>query len=304
MESPSFEGFPSEMNNNDTSSPKRNENSPNKERRSSKTKPPTPGKSISGSSIEKSSLSKLAGPSKIILKGYKIPKLGKNKVQLMSEGKEALFIQPIEPEASKDRQDDVYAQITTCLQTLVQGQNEVAERLDMIEGRITNIEDTPMMEQYEQDEFGDDEVQYDTEYSEGSDQEILDPETSRNEADEGMSRFRNLKLQYQKNEPVDKEVDPRLAHHVNSAFLNGISDRAIQESSAARPENCTALQPVRVNQMIWDPLTKLTKWKDIKISECQANIMKAAAIITKFVQSSAEMEVSMKGELLLLNQQG
>ena len=83
MESPSFEGFPSEMNNNDTSSPKRNENPPNKERRSFKTKPPTPGRSIPGSAVEKSSLSKLAGPSKVIMKGYKIPKLGKEKAQLI-----------------------------------------------------------------------------------------------------------------------------------------------------------------------------------------------------------------------------
>ena len=54
-----------------------------------------------------------------------------------------------------------------------------------------------------------------------------------------------------------------------------------------------------LTRSLWEvqvPVYALTKYKDIKLSEIQANMMKGAAILTKVVQTSAELEVSLKGQ--------
>ena len=281
--SPSFEGFGDDRNNNECS-PKAH---------GSKQKPRTPGRTIP-LLTEKSSLSKLAPPSKTNLKGYRIPKLTK-KIALKSlPANEGIPIKQIG--TRNGMEEDAYSNITKTLNTLVEGQNDMRksmeDRITAMEDRLNNMEEIPMTEPYDSEEVEEWEPSYAAEISEESENESPAQTPA-----EGMPRFENLNQQYQKNEQVDKEVHPMLADHVNGAFLSGISDKAIQESIAARPSNCTALVPVRVNQMIWDPLTKITKWKDIKLSECQSNIMKAASILAKAVQLSAETEVGLKGKM-------
>merc|ERR1712115_629860 len=55
---------------------------------------------------------------------------------------------------------------------------------------------------------------------------------------EVMRRFENSNQQCQKDEPVQKDVDSRIVHHINHAFANGINDKAIQDAIASRPSNC------------------------------------------------------------------
>ena len=213
--------------------------------------------------------------------------------------------------ASKDG-DDLKSMLQTIngnIKYLAETQGQMRENMEEMQIRMTRLEQPeeiegpePIDEEYYETPYeampGMSLEDYD-EQSMNENDELKDEDSDSEQDDEinilPCSRFDNL-ANYMKTEKVSADVDSRLATHINTAFRNGISEKALNEELCARPENCTSLKPVRVNQTIWDSVSKIGRIKDLKIVEAQTNLSKSAAITAKVVQALAEMENNLKSK--------
>ena len=87
------------------------------------------------------------------------------------------------------------------------------------------------------------------------------------------------------NEQTDEDVDPKIATIVNSLFRKQLDKelykKMMDDTSTARPKNCTGLQQVVTNRMIWDTFSEITKANDKKLQLQQKSIVKAGSLMTK-----------------------
>ena len=172
------------------------------------------------------------------------------------------------------------------------------ERMDEIEAREN------MMEEYQDDD--DEEMEcyspnkrFRMDYNDNEEieeGECVEFEDTVEGDGECSNRFGKLIQTYHKADKVGDEVNANLAEHINVIFSKGISEKAVEDISGARPANCTALKTPKINQTIWDPLSRATKFRDIKISEAQANLNKAAAITAQAIHKLAIIESETKGK--------
>lgn len=184
------------------------------------------------------------------------------------------------------------------IQYLADTQGRMRERMDALESKRMREETMEYneipedsYENYESHEYEQmlpykraryEEEEEDTEDS----NEDIEAQDQNANSEANPSRFDNL-ANYLKTEKVSENLDERLANHINITFKKGISDKVVDEDTSARPANCEGLKPVKVNPMIWESITKSAKLRDLKATDIQQNLSKAASIVAKVVQSLA-----------------
>ncbi|XP_060566711.1 uncharacterized protein LOC132725590 [Ruditapes philippinarum] len=211
------------------------------------------------------------------------------------------------------------------LRSIRNDQNSLVNHLDLLDGRVHNLEDTSndqycdyYNENYEGDEMQDSSEQY-TQYS-NLDMSYHSPldscytektvnkssETS-DKASESVStnnsatasRFDKLASKFVSEEVVSDDVDNALAGNVNNLFRNGLGDivyeNMTKDDVCARPKNCEGLVVVKLNKLIWDVVPPRSRNNDKKLQNIEKSIVKAGVNLTKSMNELAHLE-SEKGQ--------
>ena len=77
---------------------------------------------------------------------------------------------------------------------------------------------------------------------------------------------------------------------VNNLFRDAIPDDKYNElvKKYNRPENCTGLSSVRVNQLVWDIIRPESRSLDVKFQAIQTSLVKGATALTQLVVELAQ----------------
>lgn len=112
------------------------------------------------------------------------------------------------------------------------------------------------------------------------------------------SRFANLAKRFKSSEICSKDIDAVLAANVNELFRQGMEEEQystiVKDEVTPRPGNCDSLVTVKLNQLVWDIVSPVARSKDKKLQNVETSLVKAACIVTKTVDSAAEMEKEAK----------
>ena len=103
---------------------------------------------------------------------------------------------------------------------------------------------------------------------------LLQPSNST--SNEGKSEVLNsLKNDLQKEE-TGPNVDSELASIINTLIKDGLPEKKLQDkmNKYHRPGNCESLTKVRVNQAVWDNLTKPVRSQDVRLQKVQTSLLK------------------------------
>lgn len=119
------------------------------------------------------------------------------------------------------------------------------------------------------------------------------------------NKFHNMSKRFKVTEKCDMNVDSVLAENVNELFVNGIEEEkyaeVVKDDAHMRPENCESLSVVRMNQLIWDAVSPIARTNDKKLQNIETSVIKSAILLTKVVNTMAQMEGNEAMESLLNN---
>ena len=108
---------------------------------------------------------------------------------------------------------------------------------------------------------------------------------SNSASNEGKSEVLNsLKNDLQKEE-TGPNVDSGLASIINTLIKDGLPEEKLQDkmNKYHRPGNCESLTKVRVNQAVWDNLTKPVRSRDVRLQKVQTSLLKAMCALTVMI---------------------
>lgn len=185
-------------------------------------------------------------------------------------------------EALSAKHDKFHNDIMKVLETINKNQTLQENRLQKIESKLTEYE-----ESYD---CGNDECYQDEceEYSLVEDQSPEAP-LAKDSSVSSASVFEDIFKKYNVVDEVDGPINSHLATLVNKVFREGISDEKFQKllKDTHRPENCESLIKTRVNNLVWNLLSPQIHTIDSNMQKIQESVVKAAIIITKLISTSS-----------------
>ena len=121
-----------------------------------------------------------------------------------------------------------------------------------------------------------------------------DSETNDDMNDSDMSFLDDLAQDFEQDEQVGSDVNPKLATIVTSSLTKKLAEEKIKTmmEKYSRPKNCESLVTVKVNSEIWAKMKRETRSKDLMLQKTQAKLNKAIMAIT----SVADAWLAEKGE--------
>ena len=192
-------------------------------------------------------------------------------------------------EGAEAPSNDLLEKILTGLSDIKQQQQTTDKNFTQLVDRIFSIEDW----------LGGDngEEEYPMDHEEG---EIAEDSSSalRQRKMDPKSRFSLMTKRLKGHELSGPPLEDTLASNINDVFINGLKEEEynsmVKDESLPRPENCTALQTVKCNKMVWDFLSTNAKYLDRKLQNTETSIVKAATLVAQAVDSIAKAEMEIK----------
>ena len=112
------------------------------------------------------------------------------------------------------------------------------------------------------------------------------PSTSILQSDNSNScSFADILSKYKQAEKTGPNVDSSLADSINSLYADGLPDNGLKElmEKHSRPDNCTQLTEVRVNDLIWVLLNSFNQAQDSRFQIIQNCLVTAGVTVTKLL---------------------
>ena len=106
--------------------------------------------------------------------------------------------------------------------------------------------------------------------------------------DSNLSMLHKLSQNLKAKEKIDSPISDELASIVNDLMSNGVSEETLkdQKEKHNRPENCTYLTVLKVNEEIWDHANEDFRSKDIKLQRIQHNLVKGTTVIVQLMNKT------------------
>ena len=198
---------------------------------------------------------------------------------------------------AEEKRRNENAEILRHLKEIKEQQEASKNQIDSIVNRVQVLEENNraemMIDNEEEDRMSlesEDELEnYNPHYmSPSEDEEVIEDDE---ELAEVMQQFEEIK-------ETSGPVNQKLADFVNRGFKNGIKDEAfnkiISDEKPKKPENCTSLQVIKTNTVVWKAIPVKSKKVDIKLQDVSRAAVFGATWLTQAIDEMIVLQKNLK----------